>query len=210
MTEKRKEGTLIVLSGPSGVGKSTVISQLLHDRQDIYFSISFTTRLPRVGEADGVNYNFVDRAEFERMITAQELLEHAEYVSHYYGTSLKIIREKLSAGVDVLLDIEVQGAAKVKNKCPDAVLIFIIPPSFEELSRRLRGRNTETEETIAGRLTKAREEYTQIPHYDYLVVNDRVDAAAGEINAILLAESCRVSRRIHLTEGVLSKGEERL
>ncbi len=202
MTEKKKEGTLIVLSGPSGVGKSTVISQLLHDRENLYFSISFTTRTPRVGEENGVNYNFVDRPEFERMIAAEELLEHAEYVGHYYGTSLKVIREKLAAGMDVLLDIEVQGAAKVKQKCPDAVLIFIIPPSFEELSRRLHGRNTESEETIAGRLQKAKEEYTQIPNYDYLVVNDRVDAAAEEITAILMAESCRVPRRIHLTEGV--------
>ncbi len=202
MIKKQKEGTLIVLSGPSGVGKSTVISQLLSNREDLYFSISFTTRQPRVGEENGVNYNFVDRDEFERMIAAGELLEYAEYVSNYYGTSLKVINDKLAAGIDVLLDIEVQGAAKVKSLCPDAVLIFIIPPSFEELSRRLHGRNTDSEETIAGRLQKAREEYKEIPRYDYLVVNDRVDNAAAEITSILTAESCRVKRRIHLTEGV--------
>ena len=202
MVQKKTRGQLIVLSGPSGVGKSTVISELLGQRQDIYFSVSFTPRQPRVGEADGVNYNFVDRAEFERMIAAGELLEHAEYVGNYYGTSLKVIQEKLDAGIDVLLDIEVQGAAKVRAKCPEAVLIFIIPPSFEELSRRLRGRNTDSEETIAGRLQKAREEYQQIPNYDYLVVNDKVSAAAAEIIAILLAEDCRTRNRLHLVEGI--------
>ena len=200
--KKKAKGQLIVLSGPSGVGKSTVIAEKLGQRQDIHFSVSFTTRKPRVGEENGVNYNFVERDEFERMIADGELLEHAEYVNNYYGTSLKDIQEKLDAGIDVLLDIEVQGAAKVRSKCPDAVLIFIIPPSFEELSRRLRGRNTDSEEVIAGRLQKAREEYKQIPKYDYLVVNDKVSAAAEEIISILIAEDCRTKNLIHLIEGV--------
>lgn len=202
MKRKQKEGTLIVLSGPSGVGKSTVISELLSTRKDLHFSVSFTTRQPRVGEENGVNYNFVDRAEFERMIEAEELLEYAEYVNNYYGTSLKVIQDKLAAGVDVLLDIEVQGAAKVRAKCPEAVLIFIIPPSFEELSRRLHGRNTDSEQTIAGRLEQAREEYKEIGKYDYLVVNDSVADAAEEIRAILTAEGCRTRRRIYLADGI--------
>ena len=200
--KKRKEGTLIVLSGPSGVGKSTVISQLLSVRKDIHFSVSFTTRAPRAGEVNGVNYNFVDRAEFERMIENNELLEYAEYVGNYYGTSLKVIQDQLAAGVDVLLDIEVQGAAKVRAKCPDAVLIFIIPPSFEELSRRLHGRQTDSEAVILGRLEKAKEEFAEIPNYDYLVVNDQVENAANEIVSILEAEGCRTKRRIHLVENV--------
>ena len=200
--KKKTRGQLIVLSGPSEVGKSTVIAELLGERKDIYFSVSFTTRSPRVGEADGVNYNFVSREEFERMIAADELLEYAQYVGNYYGTSLKVIQDKLAAGVDVLLDIDVQGAAKVRSKCPEAVLIFIIPPSFEELSRRLHGRATDNEDVIAGRLQKAREEYQQIPNYDYLVVNDKVSTAAAEIISILTAEDCRTRNRLSLVEGV--------
>jgi len=203
MTMKKKaRGELIVISGPSGVGKSTVIAELLSLRKDIFFSVSFTTRAPRVGEESGVNYNFVDKAEFERMVASNELLEYAEYVHYYYGTSLKVIQEHLDAGVDVLLDIEVQGAAKVRARCPEAVLIFIIPPSIEELSRRLYARNTDGEDAIAGRLKKAREEYKEIPNYEYLVVNDKVSGAAAEIIAILTAESCRTRHRIHLIEGV--------
>ena len=200
--KKKTRGQLIVLSGPSGVGKSTVIAELLGERKDIYFSVSFTTRSPRVGEADGVNYNFVSREEFERMIAADELLEYAQYVGNYYGTSLKVIQDKLAAGVDVLLDIDVQGAAKVRSKCPEAVLIFIVPPSFEELSRRLHGRATDNEDVIAGRLQKAREEYRQIPNYDYLVVNDKVSTAAEEIVPTLTAEDCRTRNRLALVEGV--------
>ena len=195
MNQKKERGQLIVLSGPSGVGKSTVIAELFAQRSNIYFSVSYTTRQPRVGEQDGVNYNFVSREEFERMIADDELLEYAEYVDNYYGTSMKLIQEKLDAGIDVLLDIEVQGAAKVRARCPDALFIFIIPPSFEELSRRLHRRNTDSEEMIAGRLAKARQEFREIPKYDYLVINDKVANAVHEIEAILTAAECRVSSR---------------
>ena len=195
MNQKKERGQLIVLSGPSGVGKSTVIAELFAQRSNIYFSVSYTTRQPRVGEQDGVNYNFVSREEFERMIADDELLDYAEYVDNYYGTSMKLIQEKLDAGIDVLLDIEVQGAAKVRARCPDALFIFIIPPSFEELSRRLHRRNTDSEEVIAGRLAKARQEFREIPKYDYLVINDKVANAVHEIEAILTAAEGRVSSR---------------
>lgn len=201
--KKKRRGELIVLSGPSGVGKSTVIAELLGHRRDIHFSVSFTTRQPRTGEADGVNYNFVSREEFERMIRDEELLEYAEYVGNYYGTSLKVIQDKLERGVDVLLDIEVQGAAKVREKCPEAVLIFIIPPSIEELSRRLHKRNTDAEDVIDRRLQKAREECRESKNYDYLVVNDNVIAAAEEIQSILAAESCRLKNRIHMVDNIV-------
>jgi guanylate kinase len=200
----QKRGTLIVLSGPSGVGKSTVIAELLTQRKDIYFSVSFTTRSPRPGEVDGVNYHFVDRSEFERMIANHELLEYAEYVGNYYGTSLKVIQDHLDQGVDVLLDIEVQGAAKVKERCPEAVLIFVIPPSLEELAHRLQSRNTDAEDVIAQRLERAREECGEISKYDYLVVNDSVVAAVGEIVSILTAEGCRVKNRSYLTQNMIS------
>lgn len=201
--KKKERGQLIVLSGPSGVGKSTVIAELLSHRRDIHFSVSYTTRAPRTGEQNGVNYNFVRRDEFERMIRNNELLEFAEYVNNYYGTSLKVIEEKLNSGIDVLLDIEVQGAAKVRAKCPEAVFIFIIPPSLEELSRRLHQRNTDADEVIELRLQKAREECGESVKYDYLVVNDNVISAAEEIQSILSAEDCRLKNRKHLVKRIV-------
>ena len=175
----------------------------MSERNDIYFSVSFTTRQPRPGEVDGVNYNFVTRPEFERMIRDNELLEYAEYVGNYYGTSLKVIRDRLNQGQDVLLDIEVQGAATVKAKCPEAVLIFILPPSLEELAHRLQARSTDPEDVIVKRLKRAREECSEIGRYDYLVVNDSVIAAVSEIISILTAEGCRVKNRIHLTRQII-------
>ena len=193
--KKKEKGLLIVLSGPSGAGKSTVVKKLMQQRGNIHFSVSYTTRAPRNEDVDGVTYNFVDRTEFERMIQVNEFLEYAEYSGNYYGTSLKVIEEKQAAGIDVLLDIEVQGAANVRAKCPDAILVFTIPPTYAELERRLRGRKTDDEEMIRKRLNRALEEIREIPKYDYLVVNDQVDNAVAELDAIMSAARCRVSAR---------------
>lgn len=197
-----KNGTLIVLSGFSGVGKNTIITQVLAQRPEIYYSVSFTTRAPREGEVDGVNYNFVTREDFQRRIDRGEFLEYAEYNSNFYGTSLAVIRQKLDQDIDVLLEIEVQGAAKVLEKMPEAVSLFIVPPSFEELSRRLHARGTDSEETIQKRLAIARVEAREVKNYDYIIVNDTVEGAVEEFFAILTAERCRKDRRIHLVEGV--------
>ena len=193
--EKKEKGLLVVLSGPSGAGKSTVVKKLMQQRGNIHFSVSYTTRAPRNEDIDGVTYNFVDRAEFERMIADNEFLEYAEYSGNYYGTSLKVIEEKQAAGIDVLLDIEVQGAANVRSKCPDAVLVFTVPPSYHELERRLRGRNTDDEQTICKRLSRALEEIREINMYDYLVINDQVDNAVAELDAIMSAAECRIANR---------------
>lgn len=197
---KNRQGTLAIISGPSGVGKSTVIARVMQARPDLYFSVSYTTRTPRTGEVDGIHYHFVSRPEFERMIADNELLEYAEYSGNYYGTSARLIDSKLAAGIDVLLDIEVVGSKIVHDKRPDTPLIFVIPPSFEELSRRLHDRQTDAENVIQRRLTRAKEELKEVSRYDYLVVNDVVEDAAAEVCAILKAEGCRTDKRIYLVE----------
>ena len=190
-------GKLIVVSGPSGAGKSTVIGKVMERRNDLCFSVSATTRKPREGEVDGVNYFFVSGSEFDRMIGDDELLEHAEYNRDNYGTPRAYVEEKRRAGMHVLLDIEVQGARQVRERVPEAIKIFIIPPSLQVLEQRLRGRGTETEEQIQRRLARARGEYREADFYDYVVINDNLETAANELNAIITAELCRYAERRH-------------
>lgn len=187
----KKKGKLLVISGPSGAGKSTVVFKAIEGRDDICFSTSATTRSPRPGEVDGREYFFVSFERFLEMVANDELLEHAEYVANCYGTPRAYVEQRLEEGMNVVLDIEVQGARQVRRQMPEAVLIFIAPPSLEELEKRLRGRGTDTESAIEGRLIRARQEYQEADFYDYLIVNDDLEKAANQLNAIIEAEHCR-------------------
>ncbi len=191
----KERGLLIVLSGPSGVGKGTVRKELFSQPNTNYeYSISMTTRNPREGEVDGVDYFFKTRHEFEVLIEQGGLLEHAEFVGNYYGTPLAYVNETLDAGRDVFLEIEVQGAAQIRKKAPDALFIFLAPPSLTELKDRLVGRGTETEDIIAKRIATASEELEMMSLYAYVVENDEVTNACDRINPIIKAEHCRRER----------------
>ena len=191
MRRKIEPGLVFVISGPSGCGKSTILRELFARRDKLYFSVSATTRAPRKGERDGVDYRFLSKEQFLSLLSQDELLEHAEYVGNYYGTPAGPVREHAAAGEDVMLDIEVQGARQVKEKLPDAVTVFIAPPSIEELGRRLRGRLTDSEEKIKKRLETAKTELELSSSYDYVIINDYVDRAVDELISIMDTEKNR-------------------
>ena len=197
------KGKLLVISGPSGAGKSTVIGKLMELRDDVCFSVSVTTRQPRPGEVDGRDYFFVTPQHFQELADGGYLLEHAEYVGNRYGTPRGYVEQRLLEGKSVILDIEVQGAGQIQKNCPEAVSIFILPPSGAELERRLRGRNTDSEEKIRERLLQAKRERDEAGKYGYIVLNDDPEAAAREVDAILTAEKCRAADRINLVTEVL-------
>ena len=186
-----KKGKLIILSGPSGSGKSTVVFKAIEGRDDFCFSTSVTTRNPRPGEVDGREYFFIDQDRFDVMVQNDELLEHACYVSNSYGTPRRFVEERLEQGYNVILDIEIQGARQVYQKMPEAITIFILPPSMEELRSRLTKRGTDSEEAIEARISRARQELLEAVFYKYMIINDDVEQAAREFIAIITAEHCR-------------------
>ena len=201
MTDK---GILITFSGPSGSGKDTVLNELIKKRDDTKISISMTTREVREGEKDGVHYYFVDRDFFEKKISSDGMLEYAEYAGNLYGTPKEPVDEALKAGKVVILEIEVQGAEKIKQKYPDVVSVFLMPPSLRVLEERLRGRKTEDEETINHRRVIAREEIRKSSDYDYIVVNDTVENSVEKFSMIIDAERLKASRNKKIISEVIN------
>lgn len=207
------KGLLLVISGFSGAGKGTVMKRMLELHKEYSLSISATTRKPRTGEVDGREYFFKTVEEFEKMIADDALIEHAQYVGNYYGTPKAYVEEQLDKGNNVILEIEIQGAMNIKRMFPDAVLMFITPPTAEELEKRLRGRGTEDEATVMARLSRASEEAEGVENYDYIVVNDEVDACVSRIHEIVLSEKKKAKYNLGLINNikeelkVYSKGE---
>ena len=201
MTDK---GILVIFSGPSGSGKGTVLGKLLEKRDDVKLSVSMTTREKRAGEIDGVHYYYVTREYFEKKIADNKMLEYAEYADNLYGTPKDPVDEMLKAGLAVILEIEVQGAEKIRKLYPDAVSIFLAPPSTAILEERLRGRNTEDEETVNHRLVIAREEIRRAVEYDYIVINDTVDNAVNGIETIINAERLKLIRNKKILSEVIN------
>ena len=195
------KGKCFIISGPSGVGKSTVLHALMEKRKNVYFSVSATTRDPRPGEEDGVHYHFLDVDTFRQWIANDEFLEYAEFVGNFYGTPRRFVDEAMERGEDVILDIEVQGAIQVTSKRPDAVRIFIAPPSWAELERRRTDRGTDSPDKIQKRLLRAKVEFQTAHTYDYFVINNTVEEAVEELNAIMTAEHCKPKERMEILSG---------
>lgn len=195
------KGKTFIISGPSGVGKSTVLKALLDKRNDIYFSVSATTRPPRPGEIDGIHYHFMDVDTFRDWIAKDKFLEYAEYVGNFYGTPKEFVDSAINRGQDVILDIEIQGSIQVCGKRPDTVRIFIAPPSWSELERRLTERGTDSPEKVQKRLLRAKVEFQTAHTYDYFVINDTVEQAVAELDAIMTAEHCKPRERMEIING---------
>ena len=197
-----KQGLLIVVSGPSGTGKGTICKRLLEKNPDMFLSVSATTRAPREGEEHGVHYYFMSEQEFFDNVKNEGMLEHAVFCENYYGTPKKIVDEMLNNGRDVILEIEVQGAMKVRSKMPEGVYVFVVPPSMDELKKRLSGRGTETQEVIEKRINTAIHEFGYIEKYNYILLNDDVESAVERLEAIINAEHCRIERNKKIIEEV--------
>lgn len=192
---------LFVISAPAGCGKDTILNEVFKKTDKVGYAVSATTRAPREGEVNGVHYHFLSHEEFEKKIAEKEVLEYTEYCGNYYGTLRKSVDDLISSGKDAILKIEVEGAMNIRHQFPEACLVFILPPSWEVLEERLRGRGTESEETISARSNQARTELTYAGNYDYLIVNDKLEDAVEDLLAILRAEKLRRPRQECLLEG---------
>lgn len=201
-----QEGLLVVVSGPSGSGKGTILNLLMKQNDKVRSSISATTRKPREGEVDGVNYFFKSIDEFQEMIKNQELIEWVEYCNNYYGTPRTYIENAKNQGLDVILEIEVEGAVNIKNKYPDCVLVFILPPSFDELKERIESRGTENYKVIEQRLERAKKEIEYINYYDYVIINDVLQDAVDNLNSILKSEKFKYIRNADILDRIKYKG----
>ncbi len=199
-------GSIFIVVAPSGAGKTSLVAALLKAEPGVELSVSFTTRAPRQGEVDGQHYHFVSRELFERMIADGDFLEHAEVYGNYYGTSRRWIAERVAAGHDLLLEIDWQGARQVRAAFPEAVAVFILPPSLPELENRLRGRGTDSEEVVARRLSEARAEIALAPEYDYLVVNDDFERALGDLRALVRTARLRAAQQQSPVDAILAEG----
>ena len=207
MIKQKKQGQIIVVSGPSGAGKDTIVGKLLEHNNSIWLSVSATSREPRNGEVDGENYFFLTKEDFEKKIKENYFLEYAEYAGNYYGTPKDKMIEKIEKGIDVVLVIEIQGAKKIKKMIPESIFIFIMPPSEKELLHRLKNRKTEKKEKIIERFNIAYKEINEVTKYNYVVVNDKIEEAVSKVEAIIKAEKCRVDR---IEEMLVSNKEEAL
>jgi len=203
----KRKGLLLVVSGPSGAGKGTICKALLNKNDQIKLSVSATTRKPRTGEVDGVNYFFIEKEKFTQMIEEGEFLEYAQIYDNFYGTPKAAIMECLEKGQDVILEIEMQGAGQIKEVCPDGVFIFVLPPSLEELKNRIVGRGTETAEEIEKRFSCAFDEINKIVDYDYFIVNDDVEKSVKQVEGIILSEKNKVTR---YKDSIIRKFKEEL